>query len=90
MIPALTEDMRRISGLLQAGDYGAAHAQLEALVAANPAYVEGLRLLAGTKQALGDLAQAEQLLRRALELDPRSTATLATLAELLLLAARSA
>src|SRR5262249_38138418 len=70
---ALTESMRRISGLLQAGQYGAAHAQLEALVAANPSYVEGLRLLAGTKQALGDSGQAESLLRRALEIDPGST-----------------
>jgi hypothetical protein len=31
---------------------------------------ESMRLLAGTKQALGDLAQAESLLRRALEIDP--------------------
>ncbi|HEX4619401.1 MAG TPA: tetratricopeptide repeat protein, partial [Steroidobacteraceae bacterium] len=82
--------MRRISGLLQSGQYGAAHAQLESLVAANPDYVEGLRLLAGTKQALGDPAQAESLLRRALEVDPASPPTLTTLAELLLLAGRSA
>lgn len=82
--------MRRISGLLQSGQYGAAHAQLEALVAANPAYVEGLRLLAGTKQALGDTVQAESLLRRALEVDPASTPTLTTLAEVLLLSGRSA
>ena len=65
----LAESMRRISGLLQSGQYSAAHSQLESLVAANPDYVEGLRLLAGTKQALGDLAQAESLLRRALEID---------------------
>ena len=82
--------MRRISGLLQSGQYGAAHAQLESLVAANPDYLEGLRLLAGTKQALGDTAQAESLLRRALEVDPASPPTLTTLAELFLLSGRSA
>jgi tetratricopeptide (TPR) repeat protein len=82
--------MRRISGLLQSGQYSAAHAQLESLVTANPDYVEGLRLLAGTKQVLGDLAQAESLLRRALDIDPRWAPTLTTLAELLLMAGRSA
>jgi Flp pilus assembly protein TadD len=82
--------MRRISGLLQSGQYSAAHSQLEALVTANPDYVEGLRLFAGTKQALGDLAQAESLLRRALDVDPQWTPTLTTLAELLLMAGRSA
>src|SRR5262249_50657607 len=68
----------------------AAHTQLESLVAANPGYLEGLRLLAGTKQALGDVGQAELLLRRALEIDPLSPPTLIGLAELLLLAGRSA
>jgi tetratricopeptide (TPR) repeat protein len=86
----LAESMRRISGLLQSGQYSAAHSQLESLVAANPEYVEGLRLLAGTKQALGDLAQAESLLRRALDIDPLWTPTLTTLAELLLVTGRSA
>ncbi len=86
----LAESMRRISGLLQSGQYGSAHAQLESLVAAHPTYLEGLRLLAGAKQALGDIAQAESLLRRALEIDPLSTPTLTTLAELLLLSGRSA
>jgi tetratricopeptide (TPR) repeat protein len=85
----LVESMRRISGLLQSGQYGAAHAQLESVVTENPEYVEGLRLFAGTKQALGDLAQAESLLRRALEIDPQWTPTLATLAELLLVSGRS-
>jgi len=46
--------------------------------------VEALRLLAGAKQALGDPAAAEGLLRRALALDPNWTPTLATLGELLL------
>ena len=86
----LAESMRRISGLLQSGQYGAAHAQLESLVTANPDYVEGLRLLAGTEQVLGDLAKAESLLRRALEIDPRWAPTLTTLAELLLAAGRGA
>ncbi|HET9330535.1 MAG TPA: tetratricopeptide repeat protein, partial [Steroidobacteraceae bacterium] len=89
MSVTLAESMRRVSGLLQSGQYGAAHAQLEALVAANPTYVEGLRLLAGTKQALGDIVQAEALLRRALEIDPLSTPALTTLAELLLHSGRS-
>ena len=86
----LTESMRRISGLLQSGQYGAAHSQLEALVAANPDYVEGLRLLAGTKQILGDIGRAEALLRRALDIDPSWGPTLTTLAELLLTAGRGA
>jgi len=87
---SLAESMRRISALLQSGQYGAAHTQLESLVAANPGYVEGLRLLAGTKQTLGDIATAETLLRRALEIEPRWAPTLTMLAELLLLSGRSA
>jgi tetratricopeptide (TPR) repeat protein len=90
MSTMLAESMRRISGLLQTGQYSAAHSQLESLVAANPDYVEGLRLFAGTKQVLGDLAQAESLLRRALEIDPQWSPTLTTLAELLLMTGRSA
>jgi tetratricopeptide (TPR) repeat protein len=84
----LAESMRRISGLLQSGQYGAAHEQLEAVVEANPRYVEALRLLAGTKQVLGDFAPAETLLRRALELDPGWVPTLCSLAELLLASGR--
>jgi len=85
----LTETMRRISELLQQGQYSAAHAQLESVVAANPDYVEGLRLLAGTKQVLGDVAQAEALLRRAVQVDPTWPPTLTTLAELLLSSGRT-
>jgi tetratricopeptide (TPR) repeat protein len=85
----LTETMRRISELLQQGQFSAAHAQLESVVAANPDYVEGLRLLAGTKQVLGDVVQAEVLLRRALQVDPDWPPTLTTLAELLLGSGRS-
>ena len=86
--PPLIDAMRRISALLQAGSFRLAQTQLEAIVAAHPEYVEGLRLFAGTKQALGDAAAAEKLLRRALKLDPSWTPTLATLGELLLSSGR--
>jgi tetratricopeptide (TPR) repeat protein len=88
MTPELIESMRRISAQLQAGRIREAHGELETIVAANPGFVEALRLLAGAKQALGDAAAAEGLLRRALELDPRWTPTLATLGELLLINGR--
>jgi len=84
MTPALIEAMRRISELLRTGAYRAAHDELEPIVAANPGFVEALRLLAGAKQALGDPAAAETLLRRALALDPNWMPTLTTLGELLL------
>ena len=86
--PALIEDMRRISELLRAGSFRSAHEQLETIVAANPEFVEALRLLGGTKQALGDSRGAETILQRALELDPRWTPTMATLGELLLACGR--
>lgn len=87
--PTLILAMRRISDLLQADDYTAARDQLEAIVDANPKFIEALRLLAGTQQVLGDTTAAETLLRRALNLDPASTPTLATLGELLLSSGRS-
>src|SRR5581483_2360046 len=65
----LRDTMRAISALLQAGELRTAHAQLEAVAAAQPDFVEGLRLLGATKQALGDPAGAEDVLRRALALD---------------------
>ena len=86
--PALIEDIRRVSELLRAGSFRSAHQQLETMVAAHPDFVEALRLLGGTKQALGDTAGAEALFRRALELDPDWTPTLATLGELLLATGR--
>ncbi len=86
--PALIDTMRRIDALLKTGSYRAAHDQLEVMVEAHPEFVEGLRLLAGTKQALGDTAAAELLLRRALTLNPTWTPTLATLGELLLTVGR--
>jgi tetratricopeptide (TPR) repeat protein len=82
--------MRRINALLQAGSYRAAHDELQAIVAANPEYVEALRLLAGTKRALGDSVTAESLLRQALKLNPNWTPTLGTLGELLLTSGRGA
>ena len=83
MTATLIEAMRRIDELLRAGRFKAAHDQLETVVAANPGFVEALRLLAGTKQVLGDPGAAEELLTRALTLDPNWTPTLATLGELL-------
>ena len=82
--PALIEAMRRASALLQAGSFRAAHDQLVTIVGDNPDFVEAVRLLAGTKQALGDTAAAEELLHKALALDPKWTPTLVTLGELLL------
>src|SRR4029077_10491042 len=87
--PAFIDAMRRISELLRSGSFRAAHDELETIVDANPDFVEALRLLAGAKQALGDPAAAEELLRRALGLDPRWTPTLATLGELLLSSGRA-
>jgi tetratricopeptide (TPR) repeat protein len=86
--PALIDSMHRVSALLQGGDFRVAHERLEAIVQENPDFVEALRLLAGTKQALGDINGADQLLRRALDLDGNWTPTLATLGELLLLRGR--
>jgi tetratricopeptide (TPR) repeat protein len=80
--------MRAISAQLQAGQYRAAHDRLEAVVAANPAFAEAQRLLAGTRLALGDPAGAEALLRQALTVDPTWTPTLTTLGELLLASGR--
>jgi predicted Zn-dependent protease len=80
--------MRAVSALLGAGQFRAAHERLEAIAEANPTFVEALRLLAGTKLALGDAQAAEALLRRAIELDPGWTATYTTLGELLLVNGR--
>jgi tetratricopeptide (TPR) repeat protein len=87
--PALIDAMRRVDALLQTGKFRAAHDRLEAIAEANPTFVEALRLLAGTKQTLGDRSAAEALLRRALTLDPNWTPTLATLGELLMSSGRS-
>jgi tetratricopeptide (TPR) repeat protein len=87
--PALLDAMRRVGALLQAGEFREAHDQLEVLVAEYPDYVEALRLLAGTRQALGDVDAAETLLRKAFAVDPNWAPTLVTLGELLLDRGRS-
>ena len=86
---AVIESLRRISLLLQAGNFRVAHEQLEAVVSENPQFAEARRLFAGAKQALGDAAGAEATLREALVLDPGWTPTLATLGELLLNSGRA-
>ncbi|MDE2339149.1 MAG: tetratricopeptide repeat protein [Gammaproteobacteria bacterium] len=88
--PALLKDMRAIGALLQAGQYDTARTRLEQILTRHPDYVEGLRLLAGTRLALGQSEAAETLLRHALELDPNWPPTLTTLAELLLASGRAA
>jgi tetratricopeptide (TPR) repeat protein len=80
--------MRAISALLQAGQYRAAHERLESVVQANPTFAEALRLLGGTKLALGDASGAEARLRRAIEIDRSWTPTYTTLGELLLAGGR--
>ncbi|MEO7198985.1 MAG: putative 2OG-Fe(II) oxygenase [Dokdonella sp.] len=86
---AVVDAMHRISSLLQQGSFREAQGQLEAIVGAHPDFAEAKRLLAGTRQALGDLVSAEALLREAMLLDPAWTPTLATLGELLLNSGRS-
>ncbi|HEV2269675.1 MAG TPA: tetratricopeptide repeat protein [Steroidobacteraceae bacterium] len=89
-LPAsVLEAMRAVSALLQAGQFRPAHERLEAIVQANPTLVEALRLLAGSKLALGDAPGAEALLRRAIELDRSWTPTYTTLGELLLASGRN-
>lgn len=87
--PAVIDAMYRISALLQQGSFHEAQGQLDAIVAAHPDFAEARRLLAGTRQALGDVAGAEVLLREALQRDPAWTPTLATLGELLLNSGRA-
>ena len=90
-VPAsVLESMRAVSAQLQAGQFRAAHDRLETIVAAHPTFAEALRLLAGTKLALGEPAAAEALLRRALEADPAWTPALTALGELLLAGGREA
>jgi predicted Zn-dependent protease len=87
---SLLDEMRGINLLLQSGRLDEARTRLEAVVEAHPGFVEALRLLAGTKLALGEAQAAEALLRRALEIDPHWTPTLTTLGELLLSGGRGA
>lgn len=80
--------MRAILAQLQAGQLQPAHERLEAIVQANPGFVEAMRLLAGAKLALGDAPGAEALLRHAIEVDPSWTPTHTMLGELLLAGGR--
>ncbi|MGH8216611.1 MAG: tetratricopeptide repeat protein [Rhodanobacteraceae bacterium] len=80
----LLDAMRRINGLLQAGDFRTAHDRLEIIANDNPDYAEARRLLAGAKLALGDTAGAEQVLRAAASSSQVWPPTLTMLGELLL------
>ncbi|TAN02823.1 MAG: tetratricopeptide repeat protein, partial [Rhodanobacteraceae bacterium] len=82
--------MRHVNGLLQAGDFRAAHNRLERIMREHPGYAEARRLLAGVKLALGDTAGAEKVLREAAALDPEWSPTLTMLGELLLGSGRHA
>ena len=91
MIPAqLHAAMQRVNGLLQAGDFRAAHDQLRGVVGTHPDYAEAQRLFGGVTLMLGDAAGAERILRHAIELDPDWAPTLTTLGELLLGSGRHA
>jgi len=91
MIPAqLHAAMQRVNGLLQAGDFRAAHDQLRGVVETHPDYAEAQRLFGGVTLMLGDAAGAEEILRHAIELDPDWAPTLTTLGELLLGSGRHA
>jgi len=82
--------MQRVNGLLQAGDFRAAHAQLRDVVETHPDYAEAQRLLGGATLMLGDTVAAEGILRHAIGLDPDWAPTLTTLGELLLGSGRHA
>jgi len=82
--------MQRVNGLLQAGDFRAAHDQLRGVVETHPDYAEAQRLLGGVTLMSGDVAGAELILRHAIELDPDWAPTLTTLGELLLGSGRHA
>lgn len=85
MIPAtLVDVVQRINGLLQAGDFRAAHDRLEAIARDHPDFAEARRLLAGVKLTLGDASGAEKILREAAAFDSTWSPTLTTLGELLL------
>lgn len=91
MIPArLLDAMQRVNGLLQAGDFRAAHDRLETIAKQHPDFVEARRLLAGAKLALGDAGGAEQVLREAASSDPVWPPVLTMLGELLLNGGRQA
>lgn len=80
----LLESMRRIDGLLRAGELQGAHDQLVAIVDDHPDFAEARRLLGGVKLALGDATGAEVVLREAAAFEPPWPPTLTMLGELLL------
>jgi tetratricopeptide (TPR) repeat protein len=82
--PAILQSMQQASRLLQAGHFAEARAVLSAVLTAAPDFVEARRLLGGALRALGEMAAAEQELRRAVAIDPRWAPALAALGELLL------
>jgi tetratricopeptide (TPR) repeat protein len=86
----LHDAMRRVNGLLQAGEFRVAHDQLRRVVEAHPDYAEAQRLLGGVTLMLGDAVGAERILRHAIGLDPDWAPTLTTLGELLLGSGRHA
>lgn len=84
MSPELVQAMQRASALLQSGDFVAARATLEQVLAREPRFVEARRLLAGALLGLGSRAEAERELRAAVAIDPAWAPAQAALGELLL------
>src|SRR5690348_6257390 len=85
MIPTtLVDVVQRINGLLQAGEFRAAHDSLEVIARDHPDFAEARRLLAGVKLTLGDASGAEKVLREAAAFDSTWSPTLTMLGELLL------
>lgn len=86
----LLEAMRRIDGMLGAGELQGAHDRLAVIVDGHPDFPEARRLLGGVKLALGDSAGAEAVLREAAAVEPPWPPTLTMLGELLLNSGRHA
>ncbi|MBS0591618.1 MAG: tetratricopeptide repeat protein [Proteobacteria bacterium] len=84
MNPQLLQSMQRASALLQAGNFVAARATLEQVLAHEPRFVEARRLLAGALLGIGDRAEAERELRQAVAIDPAWSPAQCALGELLL------
>lgn len=74
----------------QLKDFERARAQLEELLATHPDHVNAVELLGSLELAEGNLAAAEELLRRALELDPLAERSHQELGELLRRTGRAA
>ncbi len=76
--------MHQASALLQAGQFAQARTLLESTVCSAPQFVEARRLLAGARQAMGDIAGAKQDLMEAIRINPRWAPTHVALGELLM------